>query len=231
MITPKLEELIFCGKAFFKTLVVGGSQKFNFKIQNDRFIIITDLTYFSSGHFNTDTLGANNNFANISQQGMNTQLTILGEKGINRFLFRNSFVNVGENTQQLLPFGNTNLNVYLLHTTQVSFTFSFAQNLVSQTTGVVPPEFFGIASPTDYGKDGVLPNEAVTLSAVVQGANSYVNLYNRQAAPGANESNELAFPLDNVNNISDVKRTDSWSYPILLVNYVEIMGLPNNIGQ
>ncbi len=60
-------------------------------IHNVRFIINTDITFFSSGHFEQDASGTNNTFANMYNQGMNTQLTILGEKGVNGFLFRNSF--------------------------------------------------------------------------------------------------------------------------------------------
>jgi hypothetical protein len=45
MITPHLEKLILCGKAFFKTFVAGGD-KHTLSFGNDRFIIITDITYF-----------------------------------------------------------------------------------------------------------------------------------------------------------------------------------------
>jgi hypothetical protein len=97
MITAKLEELIWQGRAFFKTLVVGGTQRQSLNISEDRFIIITDITYFSSGHFPVDPSGTFNTWAFLQRNGMNTQLTILGEKGVNRFLFRNSFVGAPHN--------------------------------------------------------------------------------------------------------------------------------------
>ena len=236
MITPKLEQLIWEGKAFFKTFVVGGAQRHNFNIQNDRFIIITDITYFNTGSFLSDNSGTNNTFANMQAQGMNTQLTILGEKGVNRFLFRNSFVGVPHNNsgrlEHLLPVGHTVINTYLLHTSNVAFSFSFAQDITAQTTALTPSNFFAIEPPTDYGKDGQPGALNVTTDLTVNGTAVYNNLQGRErAAPGIDESREFSFPVDSTNNIPAANRENSWAYPILHVNYVEIMGLPNNIGQ
>lgn len=233
MITPKLEALIWEGKAFFKTFVAGGSQRHNLEINNDRFIIITDITYFNSGSFPEDVNGENNTFQNMSSQGMNTQLTILGEKQVNRFLFRNSFNAVSNKNDgtnlRLLPNGHTTINCYLLHTTQVAFTFSFAQDIIAQTVGVTPGEFFALNIPIDYGRAGGL-GVNVTLDATVQGSSSYVDLFGARATTGE-QSKEFSFPVDALNNIQDTNRANSWAYPILHVNYVEILGLPNNIGQ
>ena len=48
MITPILEKLILSGRAFYKTAVVGGS-KTTLNIENDRFIIITDILFLGYG--------------------------------------------------------------------------------------------------------------------------------------------------------------------------------------
>lgn len=236
MITPKLEQLIWEGKAFFKTFVVGGSQRHNFTIQNDRFIIITDITYFSSGHFEKDDSGANNTFANMYRQGMNTQLTILGEKGVNRFLFRNSFVGVPHNNtgnvEHLLPIGHATINTYLLHTTQVAFSFSFAQDLNNQVVGNTPGQFYALQPPTDYGHDGTPGVLPVTLSGEGFGGTAPMfDLFAANATGGQTESKEFSFPVVTANNIPALNRENSWAYPILHVNYVEIIGLPNNIGM
>jgi len=235
MLTPKLEDLILKGRAFFKTLVVGGSQKHNFNIDNDRFIIITDITYFNTGSFQTDSSGTNNTFANMYRQGMNTQLTILGEKNVNRFLFRNSFVGVPHNNtgniQHLLPIGHTTINTYLLHTTAVSFVFSYAQDLTAQTVGVAPSNNFAYPPPIDYGRDGQPGALAVTVNGTAFGTTTFQNLFNRDSTAGTDQSTELSFPVDSTNNIPAANRENSWAYPILHVNYVEILGLPNNIGQ
>lgn len=236
MITPKLEQLIWEGKAFFKTFVAGGSQRHNFDIQNDRFIIITDITYFNSAHFEENTSGRNNTWDNMYLQGMNTQLTILGEKGVNRFLFRNNFVGAPHNNtgtiQHLLPIGHTTINTYLLHTTQVAFTFSFAQDLINQSVGFTPGNLYALNPPTDYGKDGQPGVIPVTVSGEAFGGTAnFRDLFGEAPTPTVEQSKEFSFPVNNATNIPAINRQNSWAYPILHVNYVEIIGLPNNIGM
>lgn len=235
MLTPKLEQLIWEGKATFKTFVAGGSQRHLLNINNDRFIIITDITYFNSGHFPDDPTAASNRWAILHRQGMNTQLTLGGERGVNRFLFRNSFVavpNVGSSlTEHLSPIGSTTLNTYLIHTTQVAFSFSFAQDFTAQTVANTSANNYALNTPTDYGRDGqpgVLP---VTIEGTVNGTAVYLdNFGNQPGAPGVNESKEFSFPVDSTNDIPATNRVNSWAYPILHVNYVEIKGLPSNLG-
>lgn len=236
MITPKLEQLIWEGRAFFKTFVAGGSQRHNLNIQQDRFIIITDITYFSSGHFPESTSGNFNTFEELQTQGMNTQITILGERGVNRFLFRNSFVQVPgpttapARTTHILPVGHTAINTYLLHTTQVAFSFSLAKDLIAQTVAVTPGEFFAIQPPTDYGRDGQPGALNVTTVAQVNSVPAYDDLFAAAATANADESKEFSFPVNATTNIVDTNRVNSWAYPILHVNYVEVIGNPNNMS-
>jgi hypothetical protein len=230
MLTAKLEELIWNGKAQFKTFVAGGSERHVLDIETDRFIIITDITYFSSGHFPADPDGANNNWSNLSGQGMNTQITIGSERGVNRFLFRNSFTEVSAG-RILSPIGSTKVDTYLLHTTQAAFSFSFAQDFVNQTVALVNANNYALNPPTDYGRDGQPGALPVTVSGIVNGAGVYSdNFDNRAGAPGIDESREFSFPVDNVTQIQAPYRVNSWAYPILHVNYVEILGQPTNIG-
>jgi hypothetical protein len=122
-------------KPQFKTFVAGGSERHVLNIENDRFIIITDITYFNSGHFPVSPDGAFNTWENLSANGMNTQVTIGSERGVNRFLFRNSFTEVSAGSI-LSPVGSTKIDCYLLHQTQAAFTFSFAQDFTGQTVAV-----------------------------------------------------------------------------------------------
>ena len=230
MLTAKLESLIWEGKAAFKTFVAGGSQRHVLNIANDRFIIITDITYFNSGHFPVDPDGAFNNWQSLSANGMNTQVTIGSERGINRFLFRNSFTEVSQG-RILSPVGSTKIDCYLLHQTQAAFTFSFAQDFTGQTVAISDANNYALNPPTDYGKNGQPGAIPVTVSGTVNGAGVYSdNFDNRPGAPGVNESKEFSFPVDAVNDIQSLNRVNSWAYPILHVNYVEILGQPNNIG-
>jgi len=232
MLTQKLESLIWNGKAQFKTFVAGGSERHVLDIETDRFIIITDITYFNSGHFPVSPDGEFNKWQNVSANGMNTQVTIGSERGVNRFLFRNSFTELNASGQQLLaPVGSTKIDTYLLHTTQAAFSFSFAQDFTGQTVALAQASNYALNPPTDYGRDGQPGALPVTVRGTVNGAAVYSdNFDNRAGVPGVNESTEFSFPVDAVNQIQSLNRVNSWAYPILHVNYVEILGLPNNIG-
>lgn len=235
MLTPKLEALIWEGQAVFKTFVAGGSQRHLLNINNDRFIIITDITYFNSGFFPENRDGSSNTWINMQENGMNTQITIGGERGVNRFLFRNNFVTVpADQTLErvhLSPVGQTTINTYLIHTTQCAFTFSLAQDFLSQVVLPTEAKDYALNTPTDYGRDGQPGVIPVTVSGVVNGTAVYNdNFANRAGAAGINESSEFSFPVDTQNNIIDTKRINSWDYPILHVNYVEVKGTPTNLG-
>jgi len=235
MLTPKLEQLIWEGQASFKTFVAGGSQRHLLNINNDRFIIITDITYFNSGMFPENRDGSENTWINLFRNGMNTQITIGGERGVNRFLFRNNFVTVPfENNLErvhLSPVGQTCINTYLIHTTQCAFTFSYAQDFLAQTVANTAANNYALNTPTDYGRDGQPNVIPVTVSGIVNGTNPYNdNFANLRGTAGFDESAEFSFPVDTTNNIIDNNRINSWDYPILHVNYVEIKGTPTKLG-
>lgn len=237
MITQSLEKLILCGRAFPKTFVAGGSQKCNLVIQNDRFIIITDIVYFSR------VPGATypNTYANIMTAGIpgalnstTTQLTILGERGFNRFLFRDNMVMI-DLIGNIAPNGSHKIDTYLIHTKAVSFTFSKGGDLIAQSVnsaGVADNvNIASLQSPSDYGKlgtPGVLP---VTTSASVSSATAFENNYSRgRNTPGVNEATELAFPVDGLTNLTTSNHDRSDNMPIAQIFYVEILGMPNNIN-
>jgi hypothetical protein len=234
MITPALEKLILCGRAFPKTFVAGGGQKSNIFVQNDRFIVITDIVYFSRKNlpgpasYRECTDNGNPRLLN----SLTTQLTILSERGFNRFLFRDNL------TPQMgftdcSPIGNTKIETYLIHTKAVSFTFSKGGNIFNESINPAgnnnPNTIASLQTPSDYGKlgtPGVIP---VTIGAQVSSAGIYFNNYciGTTDSPTA-QSIELAFPVDPLTNITEIQ--DFNCMPIANIFYVEVLGMPGDIN-
>ena len=129
MITPHLEKLILCGKASYNTYVIGGAQKCILNVANDRFIIITDLTYFSQLNLDDDVSNINMSEANLQilVNNLNTQLKIFSRKSNNTFLFRNQIeiaTNLTSPAHDVFPVGSVKLDTFLIHDQDVSFTFT-----------------------------------------------------------------------------------------------------------
>lgn len=237
MLSSKLEELIWKGKAFPKTFCVGNTQKHVLNIPQERFIIITDLTFFpfyavenQENAFTTfDMMEKWINTNHIS-----TQLTILGEKNFNRFQFRNNINFVRNNdldTYLALPGTPTHLDTYLIHTTGVSFTFSYGTKWNNFNSNVLPTST-AFTAPIDYGKDGdatVYP--VTTIGDMTTTDFTFTNYYSRIDIP-ANfpATQELAYPVDSTTNITSDLRLYGNQHPILQIGYVELLGSPNNIG-
>lgn len=239
MITPGLEKLILCGRAFPKTFVAGGGQKSNIFIENDRFIIITDIVYFSRKNLegNASYIQCVDN-TNINRlNSLTTQLTILSERGFNRFLFRDNLIShpdpLSVAGSVASPIGNTKIDTYLIHTKAVSFTFSKGGFLTGPGITVAgindPNTIASLQTPSDYGKLGTPGAIPVTSSAFVSSATLFNNNYSTGKFGGATaESAELAFPVDTLTNL--VENTDFNCMPIANVFYVEVLGMPGNIN-
>lgn len=225
MITPHLEKLIWEGKAFFKTFVAGG-QKCTLNIGQDRFIIITDITYmpFQDRFFNLDQF--------------NTQVSIYGEKGFNHYIFRNTNISqtpisVGGAASYELNYETMQpicINTYLLHTSQVGFSFICNGAYGLPTTGVASVDNPGYLPPLDYGKNGD-PGAINVITDMPTLAGAMLNQFtNRQGSVlpvGTVTTQQLQFEA---NNFSLPPISNNYVYPTLNVNYVEILGEPTNIG-
>jgi len=228
MITPILEKLILSGRAFYKTAVVGGT-KTTIDIQNDRFIIITGIHYL--GYMGPSTSLA---------RDTNCQLSIYGEKGFNHYFFANvrqSTVAVWDNTAAAIRLENVKtaisqpkIDCYILHTTAVGFSF-LVNGGASPTVprnGIASGNNPGLEPPLDYGKDGqagalnvdlfINMNAALTCDVVP----GYGGL-----GVGNNFSNQIQLPA----TVSTTPTVAANSYmPIANIDYVEVLGIPENIG-
>lgn len=215
MITPTLEKLILCGKAFYKTFIAGGT-KHTLNISEDRFIIITDITYFPMNCEPADETGKDNH---------NTQVSIYGERGYNHFIFRN-YNNTNIVNANVHGFCSpVTINTFMLHEQQVGFSFCNAPFFINSVSGVANTENPSYIPPIDYGKNGDPGAVPVVLTADDFTATMQNNFTVRPGA-GIVESQQLRFPFSaatsfNINN--------SYEYPLLIVNYVEVLGSANNI--
>lgn len=216
MLTPKLEEWILCGKAFFKTFVAGGD-KHTLTFGNDRFIIITDITYFAMNcsPFDPDLGKANHN----------TQVAIYGERGYNHFIFRN-YNNTNVNNANVHGFSSpTTIHTYLLHEQQVGFSFCNAPYFTDLSYGPAPVDNPSYAPPIEYGKDGD-PGVQNTLLTAYDFSTTIQQNFTTRPTIGNQESQQLLFPFKDFTNF-DI--ANSFEYPLLHVNYVEVLGSANNI--
>jgi hypothetical protein len=224
MVTPGLEKLILCGKAFFKTFVAGGD-KHTLTFGNDRFIIITDITYFPMNMITTDGVGSYNN--------QNTQVAIYGERGYNHYIFRNYNVVTAGAVKYEDFTSPIAINTYLLHEQQVGFSFCNAPYFINSSIGQADGANPGYAPPIDFGIDGLNPENVVLTMDAIGGGPIQNNFVTRPAA-GNIESQQLRFPYDKQNAFSrpagGTAFNNNYEYPILLVNYVEVIGNPNNIS-
>jgi hypothetical protein len=213
MITPTLEKLILCGKAFYKTFVAGGT-KHTLNISEDRFIIITDITYFPMNCASVED----------NKQNHNTQVAIYGERGYNHFIFRN-YNNTNVNNANVHGFCSpVTINTFMLHEMQVGFSFCNAPYFRA-TTGIANTENPAYPPPIDYGKDGDIGAVPVVIKAMDNNA-VIQNNFTIDPTRGVNESQQLRFPFI-IENAFEI--TENYEYPLMIVNYVEVLGSANNI--
>lgn len=232
MITPYLEKLILCGKASYNTHVIGGSEKCILNVANDRFIIITDLTYFSQ--LNLESGGSNLGMTELQlsnlNKKLNTQCKIFSRKSNNTFLFRNQLsiaTNIGSTLHDVFPIGSVKLDTFLVHDQDVSFTFSTDYANAAIVTALSPSKSIGSPPPFDYGLEGqfgAIAVRTVTGSTVLQSVAAGKEILASQPAG----SLEFMFPVIAATQLKNCEL--STTYPILNVGYVEILGNPTNIG-
>ena len=235
MITPILEKLIFEGKAQYKTFVAGQSQKHIMNIPQNRYIIITDLWYTPTFYFDPH---AEKSLETQYLNNMITQLTILGTKGFNRFLFKNSIYFNYDNSpikvSSHTPNNPIHISTFLIHIDGISFTFSNGEKNIVFSNAVAPStaslsNVAALPPPSDYGKigqAGAIPviNRTITPTA-------YENLFfGEDLNTGTDGNNEFSFPVNTITNLDNTLKTIPISYPILNVGYVEIQGQPDKMG-
>ena len=223
MITTALEKMVLSGQASFNTYVIGGAEKYVLNVQSDRFIIITGITYFSrlNGLAKGKEIDVLKNLTECI-----TQLRVFSSKSNNLFTFRDSFsVNTtGPDNFILAPIGSTQIDTYLVHETDISITFS-AGGRRTNVSGNFPDNTPANFPPYDYGQGTdpralpvVLESQDTSLTSLPTGLNNLI--------PGPYTS-EFTIPVD-PGHYPNV--TAPFNYPLVHVQYIEILGNPTNIA-
>ena len=232
MLSRKLEKLVLTGKASFNSYVCGGSQKNVLNVDNDRFIIITDLTFFHNVNFRNCNI-TTAQLINLLNNHQTTQLKIFSNKSFNNYVFRNNLnYSYDSLTDRWLtsPTGSTKLDTYLIHESDVSFSFSMGTQIKADTIGPTKPESIAHPPPIDYGKDGqfnplnvLLIGQTNTITPFYISHEGELGLKNQPLA-----SKELMYPVETGTDI--LNTVETFAYPLCIVHYVEILGNPTNIA-
>lgn len=238
MLTPTLEKLVLSGNATYNTFVVGGTEKHILNVPSNRFIIITDITYFSQ--LQTSDGNAHitrNQIENELLPQLNTQLKVFSNKSVNNFVFRNNF-NIaptsflpGANANNFFfvtPTGSVKLDTYLIHESDVSFTFSLAKGEVDVLRDKTPVKSIAYPPPFDYGKgDAALDVRLIGQDSDYRFQNTVAGTV-QPFIDGKANSLQLQFPIGAATALQNIDTPVA--YPIVLISYVEIYGNPTNVS-
>jgi len=233
MLTPKLEQLILSGAASYRTFVAGGTNRHILNVGSDRFIIITDLTFFNFSPtvpWELDEAMLTKLFTDLSL----FQVRIKSNKSENTFVFRNNFqISPKINQVQYVAAaqGSTKIDTYLIHTNDVAIIFNLGEKQFNLNYEIMPAAGVGFPRVSDYAKTG-MKDPILTLNRS-QGPSGAIHaaggdLY--ASIPAADPVyKEFVFPVDPL--LDPIALTsDPWSTPLLQIGYVEILGNPTNIA-
>jgi hypothetical protein len=235
MLTPHLEKLILSGRAVYRTFVAGNTNRHILPVGSDRFIIITDLTWFSFMPPKTNQLSLIE-LTQIKERLSLFQVRIKSYKSENSFVFRNQFfVNVDESTTPGTVYtvsggNNTQQNVYLVHTNDVAIIFTLHETKTTiNNLSVMDARGVGFPRVSDYGKEG-LKDPIQTLNSTIgtTGAN-YTPGGQIYTTPGQINYAEFTPPVDATTDPIGLCNSPA-STPLLQIGYVEIYGNPTDIS-
>lgn len=243
MVTPVLEKLILSGKASYKTFVAGGAAKNVLPVGTNRYIIITDFTYFPFLPY--EKLYDTENWLINLPSGTNcilTQMNIFSEKSFNHYVFKNEYhyadVPSIESGGFMSMGAPTKIDCYLVHEKQITFSFIKEPDKETALAGGLNTVDFGNSPvnvpskyvPLDYGADGQ-PVAPINVNLRENWQAAGVDI--AQIRPLGIESigatiqpnfNDLQLPVDATTAITNDLNGMAQSYPVVNVGYVEIIG-------
>jgi hypothetical protein len=234
MLTPRLEQLILSGAASYRTFVAGGTNRHILNVGSDRFIIITDLTFFNFAP--KEPIDLNNGDLKKAFELSLFQVRIKSYKSENTFVFRNNFQvtkdNQGANHLYIVsPLGSTKLDTYLIHTNDVAIIFSLGESQNVLNLEEMPSAGVGFPRVSDYAKIGMKdPIKTLNRSKGPTGAIHAPGGDLYASIPATDPVyKEFVFPVDPITDPIQLTG-NQWSTPLLQIGYVEILGNPTNIA-
>jgi len=237
MLTPILEKLVLSGNATYNTFVVGGTQKHILNVPDNRFIIITSIIYQSG--LNSNTFQYNRTQLNTYlENNSNTQLKVLSNKSVNNFVFRNS-LNLSVITSDdflVFPSGSTKVDTYLVHESDVSFSFCRGGNISVENNDDTPARSIAFNPPFDWGKEGqaasIKVNRIISTARPSETPKKYFvapvgNIEPSIFQSGGQNDLQFSYPYSAGAYISS---NHAFGFPLAHVEYVEIQGNPTNLS-
>jgi hypothetical protein len=216
MLTPRLEDMIWQGKASFKTFVAGGSEKSILKLQANTYIIIIDITYFPRS--------VDDDLDRYTTSWALQQLTIQSQRCQNILLFRNDSQMVYNGVPGgISPYGNgksTTLNTYFIHNTDTTFSFTDAETFQSVTSSTTPVQGTAFSMPLDYGKDGLDGGAIANIQTAGFRTGEVIDFSGIQNTTFQG----LKFPVTTVYGVSTYPTPFPANIPLAIISYVEIAG-------
>ena len=232
MIPVQLQQMILSGKARVRTYVAGGGQKTILSVPDDHYIVIYRFSHFPY------MPGADENAVSQWMERWTTQMRIFSDKSDNHFVIRNNFsvgLDIAPSTPVLVPGQPYQEDCFLLHESDVSFTFSLGTKIAPTLIAVTPAEAPAKPPFVDYGKDGLYGGTGAPI-AVTQIAGTFAGAEYRPmgefVAPTGglpSSADQLNFPVTGILAITSADLAETvLSYPIVNVQYVMIEGNPTD---
>ncbi len=228
MLTPALEKLVWCGEAKVRAVTVGGTQKMRLRVPNNHFIVILRMIHFPYIPDEEDVPDQ------IDARRI-TQMNVSDAKSFNSFVFRNDvgldifFDGIG--FQNYLRTGSpVSIDTYLIHDTDVSFSFSLGTEFGTTLSAPAPEKAPATNPPQDYGKIGLVnPTGNIPVSNLrTMGFGSFSELRPFQDLTPPTEPSSfssLQFPIiGGITALTDDNIQGRKAYPIVQVQYVEVKG-------
>lgn len=244
MITPKLEELIHCGKAQYKTWVHGSAGSAKIPVRPNSYIIITDINY--QGFIYSGRL---NNLLDLDEVMLNSvkQLEIASDKSSNHFVIRDTDYRFDNNDPTLFcafTRDNFKFDTYLVHTKDIFIRvaiFPRVSNWV-QTNANQPAQANDKPQPIGFGINtaGTLPALPTSITidlggnAVPPTDQQYIPLQSDGVTPatittdGYRNQFRTNYELANAPRatMTGTPNYSQFAYPIVNIGYVQINDVP-----